>query len=74
MSEEWKEKVVEEGALPPLIALAGGRSPQVQRQAARALFVLTAKEGIKDLIVSGGGLVPLVALASSSSEETQVTN
>lgn len=71
MSDELKLTVVAQGALQPLINLTRSESMLVQRQAARAIFTLSAKEEVKHMIVETNGIQSLIALTGSSHEEIQ---
>ena len=71
MTDEFKKPVVDSGALVRLIDLAKVRDARVQRQAARAIFTLTAKEFSKRKLAEHDGLPALISLTRSSNEDIQ---
>ena len=69
MSPELIVKVVEAGALPPLIDLAKSSiNLKVRREVIKTLYSLSYDEGTRRLIVQHGGLEPLVNLASDHAD------
>jgi HEAT repeat protein len=57
---EYKQRIVAEGGLDPMIALTRSRYDKAWFHSCRGLFALAADDGNKLLIVKAGGLRPLV--------------
>ena len=66
-----KQKLVEGGAIAPLVSLAAGGNDEQKEWASQALGCLVNCDVnyISRKIVEGGGIAPLVALAAGGNDE-----
>jgi hypothetical protein len=68
-SGDMKEAVVQQGGIPPLIALLKTGATEGKTNAAGALCYITGNIANRTLVVQGGGIPPLVELLKTGSAE-----